>query len=299
MPQPATPRLDVYSLRLFVTTAREGSIARAAESEHIAASALSRRLAALEHSLGVPLLIRSARGIQLTEAGKCVFEQGLRIEQDLHNLAQSVWSVSGVVAGTVRLCANASAIVGYLPERLQDFTLQYPSAEIALQEHRSWEVIRACLDDRADVGVAVAMEVPKGLESWHFAHDPLIVLLPTGHDLGQYAQVRFADAVKCGLVGIQPGGALDQLMHERAEMANIPLKVKVSVNSFDAACRMVEAGLGAAIVPSSAAAAYAGAARFERRELAEPWAQRELRLYAKRKSPRLRVIEALIQTIKR
>lgn len=62
-------RLDVYSLRLFISTVREGSIARAAQKEHIAASALSRRLAGLEYALGVPLRVRSARGIALTEAG--------------------------------------------------------------------------------------------------------------------------------------------------------------------------------------------------------------------------------------
>ena len=55
-------------------------------------------------------------------------------------------------------------------------------------------------------------------------------------------------------------------------MAKIELKLSVTVNSFDAACRMVEAGLGAAILPTSAAAAYAGTGRFERRRLDEPWA---------------------------
>jgi DNA-binding transcriptional LysR family regulator len=298
-PAPNAPRLDPYSLRLFVAAAEEGSIARAAEREHIAASALSRRIADLEHALGVALLVRSARGIQLTEAGHHVFERGMRIEQELLTLVQDVWALSGRVVGTVRLCANASAIVGELPERLQAFKQAYPAVDIALQEQRSWEVMRACLDDRADLGIAVAAQAPKGLDSWHFAADPLIVLLPAGHDLARHEGIAFRDVAASGLVGIQAGGALDQLIHERAEMAQIPLRVGVTVNSFDAACRMVQAGLGAAIVPTSAATAYAGSGAFERRELAEPWAQRELRLYALHKSPRLRAVELLIDMLKR
>ena len=298
-PSPLAPRLDVYSLRLFVTAAREGSIARAAEREHIAASALSRRIADLEHALGVPLLVRSARGIELTEAGRCVLERGARIEDELLTLVKDVWELSGNVVGTVRLCANASAIVGELPERLQVFKRAYPAVDIALQEQRSWEVMRACLDDRADVGIAVATQAPKGLDSWHFAADPLIVLLPAGHPLASRKRIAFREVAASGLVGIQAGGALDQLIHEQAEMAQIALRIGVTVNSFDAACRMVQAGLGAAVVPTSAATAYAGTDAFERRELAEPWAARELRLYALRKTPRLRTVELLIDTLKR
>ncbi|NML19078.1 LysR family transcriptional regulator [Azohydromonas caseinilytica] len=298
-PAPSVPRLDPYSLRLFVAAAEAGSIARAAEREHIAASALSRRIADLEHALGVALLVRSARGIELTEAGRCVFERGTRIEAELQGLVSEVWGLSGNVVGTVRLYANASAIVGELPERLQAFKQRYPAVKIALQEQRSWEVMRACLDDRADLGIAVATQAPKGLDSWHFASDPLIVLLPAGHELTAQTRIAFKDIAGSGLVGIQAGGALDQLIHERAEVARVPLRIEVTVNSFDAACRMVQAGLGAAIVPTSAATAYAGSGAFERRELAESWAQRELRLYALHKSPRLRAVDVLIDMLQR
>ena len=296
---PSVPRVDVYSVRLFVATAEAGSIARAAEREHIAASALSRRLADLEHALGVPLLVRSARGVELTAAGKRVFEHGQRMEHDLRGLVRDVWSTSDAVVGTVRLFANASAIVGFLPERLRDFSLAHPQVEIALQEQRSGEVLRACADDRADLGIAVATEDSRGLESWHFAFDPLIVVLPASHPLATEPSLAFASLLEAGLVGLQAGGSLDRLIHERAEAAKLELRPRVTVNSFDAACRMVEAGLGLAIVPTSAAAAYAGSDRFVRRELAEPWVARELRLYGPRKTPRLRAVDALIAVLKR
>jgi len=293
------PRVDAYSMRLFVTTAQEGSIARAAEREHIAASALSRRIADLEHALGVALLLRSPRGIELTEAGQHLLVQGMRIDDDLRALVHTVQSLGSEVVGTVRLFANASAIVGFLPERLKAFSVAHPQVRIALQEHRSWEVVRACMEDRADVGIAVAggIEVPRSLESWHFAFDPLMVVLPPGHPLASRERLRFAEVAAYGLVGVQEGGSLDQFIRERADAARLSLEFNVTVNGFDAACRMVEAGLGIAVVPTSAAAAYAGTSSFCRRPLDEPWIGRELRLHALRKSPRRRAVGALIETL--
>ncbi|MFD0667207.1 LysR family transcriptional regulator [Ramlibacter sp. MAHUQ-53] len=297
MNTPGLPRLDTYTLRLFIAVAREGSIARAAQREHLAASALSRRLADLERALKVPLLVRSARGVGLTEAGQYLFDRGHRIEQELASLVQDMWAVSGAVTGSVRLFANPSAVVGFLPERLRAFCDRYPEVAVELGEHRSREVLRACLDDRADVGVAVAQDAVAGLDSWHFADDPLIVLMPAGHALAKAARLKFRDVLGHGLVTIQSGGSLDQLLREQAQSARAALQPRVSVESFDAACRMVEAGLGVAIVPTSAAAAFAGSARFERRPLDEAWAPRELRLYALRKQPRSRAVEALIELL--
>jgi len=293
------PRIDLYNIRLFIAVAQEGSIARAAEREHLAASALSRRLADLEHSLGVTLLVRSTRGIELTDAGKFVYERGTRLEDDLRSLANEACEIDGSVGGTVRLYANASAIVGYLPERLRQFKLEYPAVEISLHEDLSDEVIRACMDDRADVGIAVATDSAAGLDSWHFASDPLVVLMPSGHALASRNQIKFEDAARYGLVGIQPGGSLDRLLRERAYKARIDLKHSVTVNSFDAVCRMLEAGLGVAIVPKGAGAAYAGTEGFERRRLDEDWVERELRVYTLHKAPRLRATDALIDVLRR
>src|SRR3546814_13692182 len=83
-----TRSIDAYSLRLFLAVATEGSIARGAAKEHIAASALSRRLSELEHALGVALFVRSHRGIQLTGAGQLVLERGTKIESELRQLKQ-------------------------------------------------------------------------------------------------------------------------------------------------------------------------------------------------------------------
>jgi len=291
-------RIDPYSVRLLVAAVQTGSIVRAAAQEHIAPSALSRRLADLEHAFGTPLLIRSPRGVTPTDAGRMVLERGEKIDDELQALARDVQTMGSEVRGTVRLYANMSAVIGFLPERLRDFMARYPAVQVSLQECDTRDVIRACLDDLADAGVGVGVPAQTGLESWPFAPDPLQVVLPASHALVGCEALSFAQVLNLPLIGVNQGGALDRSLHERAAALQRPLSMKVSVSSFDAVCRMVEAGLGIAVIPRSAAAAYAGSPRFVRLPLDEPWAMRELRLFALRKSPRPRAVEALIDVLR-
>jgi DNA-binding transcriptional LysR family regulator len=299
-----TRRIDPYSVRLFVAAARAGSIVRAAEQEHIAASALSRRLADLEHAFGTPLLVRSPRGISLTEAGRLVLARGERIDEDLRALVREVQTEGDEVRGTVRLYANMSAVIGFLPERLQRFMAAHPRVTISLHEEDTRDVVRACLDDRADIGVGVDVPVPAGLDAWFFASDPLHVVLPAGHALAvheapaAHEALGFAQVLQHPLIGVHAGGALDRSLQERADALGMRFAPKVSVSSFDAVCRMVEAGLGIAVIPQSAAMAYAGNARFERRALDEPWAARKLHLYALHRTPQPRAVQALLDGLR-
>lgn len=205
--------------------------------------------------------------------------------------------MKGAVNGRVRLFANSSAVVGFLPERLKRFAASYPGVTVELQERLSSEVMRACLDDVADVGVAAVESVPPGLDRWTFAQDPLYAIVPKGHPVGAMDSVSLEALLDYPLVCIQPGGALDQLLRERAAAATHPLNVAVTVNSFDAVCRMVESGMGVAVVPRSAATAYAGTSPFELRPLADAWADRELSLLALKKTPRRAAVQALLDAL--
>ncbi|WP_061934768.1 LysR family transcriptional regulator [Aureimonas sp. AU22] len=291
-------RVDPYSLRLFLTVAQEGSIARAAEREHIAPSALSRRIADLEQALGAPLLVRSPRGIKLTDAGEIALSRGTRLESELNALAREVQARSGTLSGTLRVLATPSAIVGYLPERLRAFRDGYPAVDVALQECSTQEVVRGCLDDRADVGIGMRTEAPSGVESWFFCNDPFIVVLPRGHPSARRQAMTLAELAAHPLISIQAGGSLDRTLRAKASEAGLKLDVRVVVTSFDAVCRMVEVGLGIAVLPQGAASAYAGTDKFVRRTLAEDWSQRELRLYALRKTPRLPSADAFMTVMR-
>ncbi len=291
-------RIDIYSLHLLAAAIREGSIARAAARENIAPSALSRRISDLERALGAPMLARRARGVEPTDAGRAALSMAQRIDGDLQAFAHQVKAGKRGLAGTVRLFANSSSVIGFLPERLKVFIGRYPAVRIALRECQSPDVLQACLDGDADVGVCARSRLRGNLDSWPFARDPMMVVMPRGHALARARVVRFADVLSHPLIGVQSGGSVDRLLHDRALKMGRRMQFTVSVGSADAVCRMVEAGLGIAVIPTSAASAYAGAKRFVRKKLAEPWGDRELRLYAPRNSPRSRAAAALVDHLK-
>ena len=234
----------------------------------------------------------------LTEAGRVVLARGEQIDHDLQALVREVQTEGDALRGTVRLYANMSAVIGFLPERLQAFMAAYPQIEVSLQEQDTPDVIRACLDDRADIGIGVDLPAPAGLECWPFAVDPLQVVVPRSHALAALGSMRFAQALDHPLIGVHQGGALDRSLRERAAALHRSFAPTVSVSSFDAVCRMIEAGLGIAVMPQSAASAYAGTPRFVQLRLDEPWAARTLCMYALRKTPRLRTVAALIETLR-
>lgn len=291
-------RIDPYTLRLLVSVAQARSIARAAAKEHIAPSGLSRRIADLESALRVPLLVRSPHGISLTEAGAVAVRKAGDIQDHLQSLVREVQGHAGRIAGTVRLYACAAAVVGALPERLKAFVDQHREVRVILHEAPSNGVIRACLDDRADVGIGEATQAPGTIESWYFANDPLVVVLPADHPLAEERKLRFADVLDQPTIVVHPGGHIDRLLREHASKEGRSIRETLAVNSFDAACRMVEAGLGIAVKPRRAAAVCAARLHVVTRPLKEGWARNEQRVYSLRKSPRPRAVAALIEALR-
>jgi DNA-binding transcriptional LysR family regulator len=121
--------------------------------------------------------------------------------------------------------------------------------------------------------------------------------MPPTHRLVKKGPLAFKDLLPFPLVTVEPAGAVDRLLHEKAAALGAQLQVCVSLNSFDVGCRMVEAGFGISVKPRMAVELYAGRKRLVVRELKEEWARNEQRIYALRSTPRLRAVDALIEAL--
>lgn len=119
-------RIDLTSLQLFVAVCEQGSIGRAAEQEFIAASAVSKRLSDLEATVGAPLLERHSRGVRLTAAGDSLLHHARSLLYGLEKMQGELQEYAGGVRGHVRIHANISAIVQFLPEDLGSFARAHP-----------------------------------------------------------------------------------------------------------------------------------------------------------------------------
>lgn len=117
--------IDPVSLKLFTAVVETGSIATASKREHLAAAAVSRRVAELEELLATPLLIRHARGVEPTAAGLALRDLARRALHTLDDLPTQLQDYASGVRGQVRVFANISSITQFLPEDLASFAGVY------------------------------------------------------------------------------------------------------------------------------------------------------------------------------
>lgn len=279
-------RIDLTSLQLFVAVCELGSIGRAAEREFIAASAVSKRLSDLEAAVDTQLLYRHSRGVTLTPAGESLLHHARAVLFGLERMQGELSEYAEGVRGHVRMHANISAIVQFLPEDLGQFARAHSQIKIDLQEHLSPDVLSAVHEGAADLGIcSVGNGNGNGaaaeLQSRPYRSDHLMLIVPQGHTLSAREAIQFEEVLDWDIVGLHAGSSISLAMRAAAARAGRPLRQRIQVTGLDAMCRMIDNGLGVGLLPDRAFALMQGVGRLAAVRLDEPWARRELRLVAR------------------
>lgn len=269
-------RHDLVSLRIFVAVAECGNLTRAAEREHLAVSAISKRIAELEDLVRTPLLQRYPRGVGLTPAGQSLLHHARQILQRVESMDAELAEFAGGVRGHVRLHAVASALYQFLPEEIESFLSSYPGVRISLEERTGKAVVLAVADGSADLGVVSGQTLRGGLTALPYRSDQLMIGVPLGHPLARRRAVRFADALDYAFVGPHADSSIAQLMADAARGCGKPLEQRVQASSFDAMCRLVQTRLGITLLPQGVLAPHEKAGRIRMLRLDEDWAQRQM-----------------------
>ncbi|HEX7114371.1 MAG TPA: LysR family transcriptional regulator [Steroidobacter sp.] len=278
-------RFDLRDLELFVAVADAGSIVRAAERSHTVASAVSKRISDLEESLGCALLVRGAKGVELTAAGHALLARARALLHQATQLDDEMRRHASGALGYVRVFANISAIVEFLPGALASFTAKHPDIHVHLEEHVSSAVAAAVADNSADLGIMSELPMIDGLSTVPFRNDELVVVLKPDHPLARGGAVSFAQVLDQPFVGLHAGSSLNQLLSRSALEAGRRINWRIHVTSFDAACAMVAAGLGVSIMPRGATTPYIRSLSLASVPLTDPWAKRQLFLCVRANAP--------------
>jgi DNA-binding transcriptional LysR family regulator len=267
------------TLRLFKAAVEERSFVRAAEREHLALSAISRRIAEMEARLGTPLLRRHDRGVEPTAAGEVLMGHLGALFDLLEHTVLDLEAFAAGVRGYIRLYSNLSAIAAMLPEALASFQAAHASIEVSLQERISTDILHAVRIGTADLGLISGTWPDSDLEIVPWRPDRLMVVLPLNHGLASDpSPIRFSEIVGEPFVGMSANMALQTLYRREATIIGRTLRERINVASFDGVRRMVEAGLGVGILPEAASAPYVQMMKIAVRPLDEPWAIRLLSL---------------------
>lgn len=269
-------RVDLVTLSLFIAVVEETSLAKAAERQHLAPSAISKRLADLELNLNVKLFERKPNGMFPTAAGTALLHHARLIMRNVDDLETELVDFAGGLRGTIRVQANATAMASYLPEDLTSFLALFPRVRIEIEESTSTETLRAIAENAADIGIYGDVLIPPELSSFVYRPDMLALIVPRGHPLEAHEAVRFEEAVPYEFIGPPRGSSIDTALLRAAANLGASIKMTIRTSGFDAISRLVDAGLGIAIVPESVTALYAKSLAVKAVRLDEKWAHRRL-----------------------
>lgn len=270
--------LDLTSLRLFVAVCETRNIARAAERQHIVASAVSKRLAQLEATVGAPLFERRRRGVVPTPAGEILLEHARGMLAGADRVARDMAAYGRGVKGLVRMLATVSTIAEFLPDDIARF-LQAPAhreIRVDIEEALSRDLVRAIREGVATLGVCWDAADLEGLQTRTYRHDRLAIIAPPAHPLARQAECRFEETLTCEHVGLPASTAVHSMLARAAAIAGRPLHYRAVVSTFDASLRCVRAGLGIAVVPREVAEPIAQTVGVRVVPLADPWAHRRI-----------------------
>lgn len=268
--------LDLTTLRLFVAVCASGNMARAGEQENIVASAISKRLAALEDTVGTKLLERRRHGVAPTPAGETLLEHARSMLAGADRIARDMAGYSAGIKGQVRILATVSSMAESLPDDIARF-LQIPSnseIRVDIEERVSRDVVRGLKEGSASVGICWDAIDFEGLQSRAYRTDHLAIVTHASHPLAARSSVRFAETLEFDHVGLPASSAVPIMLARAAAIAGRTLTHRAIVSTFDAALKVVHARLGISVVPREIAQAFARSFDVRVVLLDDAWARR-------------------------
>ena len=271
-------RPDLTTLKLFLAVVEEHSIAKAAEREHITAPAISKRISELETALGVQLFERHPKGIRPTAAGEALAADIRSVFAILDRAEGKLSEYAAGNRGRIRIHANPSGLSGALPDALNGYLRDHPLVGIQLEEKHSVDVVRAVTEGEADIGIFAPHVPAEGLTVHPYQPIRLMLITPPDHALSNRKTISLAEAAAYDFVSLSDASSIGNLVLRVAAEQGVALKHRLQVDGFDGLRRMVQAGLGLAVLPEHCALPYSKAMSFHCIRLSDSWARYRLNI---------------------
>src|SRR5262249_44673857 len=182
--------MTLEQLRIFVAVAERQHVTRAAEALHLAQSAASSAIAALEGRHGTRLFNRVGRGIELTEAGRIFLAEARAVLARADAAELALAELGGLKRGTLRVQASQTVISYWLPRHLVAFRRAYPGIGIKVGIGNTAEVAAAIREGAAQLGFVEGVVDDPALASVTVAHDQLVLVVGPEHDWARRARIE-------------------------------------------------------------------------------------------------------------
>lgn len=245
--------MELRHLRYFAALGKELHFAKAADKLFITQPALSKQVQQLEDELGVRLLERTKRNVKLTEAGKYFLNEAEFVINHLEQVTEGVRRKAEGEEGEVRIGFVGSAMQNIIPDLLEQLSGKYPGIYTSLQELNNKDQLEALLHDKLDIAFVRLETVPRDLEKKVVFEDSFSLVVSKKHQIGKVnfeSLLQFKNEQFILFSNDYSQEYYDNIMSIFTDHGFQP---KVSHRSVQANSifRLVEKGLGVAIVPSA------------------------------------------------
>ncbi|WP_372698292.1 LysR substrate-binding domain-containing protein [Arthrobacter sp. JSM 101049] len=245
--------METRHLRYFVAVAEERHFGRAAARLHMAQPPLSQQIKQLEEQLGTPLLTRTTRRVDLTPAGEMFLGRARTLLAELEQLAQDVRTVGEGATGVLRVGFTGTATYRLMPGIVASARERMPGLQLNVQgEMLTPEMEEALVEGRLDVAVLRPPVRSDAVELKFLEQDRLSVALPENHRLAARAELDLSDLADEPFICYPATSAVNLIFHEACRRVGFVPRVVQVARETSTLLTFVDAGLGVALLPTTA-----------------------------------------------
>jgi len=248
--------MELRHLRYFVTVAEERHFGRAAALLNITQPTLSQQIQSLEDELGVQLLHRTKRHVELTYAGQLMIERARAILANVEQATRVVRQAGQGMLGRIVLGYVDATLYTLFPEIVYELHERYPEVDLILDERSPDDQVRAVLTGLMDIGILyLPITNHAALEYEVLVREPTLVALPANHRLAGCQQVALWELAdeRFVLPARQLAPQLHDQMMRSFQVAGFMPQIAQEASSKQAVVAFVAAGLGVTLLPASVA----------------------------------------------
>jgi len=243
---------SIQHIRAFLSVAQTGSFSKAAVALNLSPSALTVQIQQLEDWLGVALLERSPRHVNLTSAGQSAFLPMEKLLLDLDNIVTASRDMASLRRGVVTIAALPSLCSGVLPPVLKMFREQFPGVDVRLRDVVAQRIDTLVRDREVDFGLGVRARFIHGLEFQPVMEDWLCLFVPGDHPMAKRRSIKLSELTELPIILTGRDSSVRELVEQLFAEAQLPLSPGLEANYMSTVLALVRQGLGVTLLPESA-----------------------------------------------
>ncbi|HVF48215.1 MAG TPA: LysR family transcriptional regulator [Pyrinomonadaceae bacterium] len=287
--------MDINQLEVLVTVARERSFSRAAEVLERTQPAISQAIRRLEADVGEQLFDRSSKDGTLTFAGQVLLSHAKQMLNLRQNARVAISEIRGLRQGKVTISANEHTVFYLLPV-IERFYELHPSIKIEVSRGVASRIPKQITAREVELGVISFTPNDESLRSIKVMVDEIVLVVAPSHGFANRGTVSIKELAAEAFVAHNAPSPYRQKVIESFEKHKVPLNIAIELPSLEAIKRLVEAGVGIALVPRLTAAAEIASGRLAGLAVKEMKLERTLNIVYRRSSHLSHGAEAFLKT---